>query len=90
MSDAMGITADDNGLVFGGTPAMIGGGGGMEGYVFNASDDTYMSLPEWFMQNYGIVIDKDRLVYKVSSDMKTFFGMKRCNDFESWFLRIDD
>lgn len=88
VGDAMGITADDNGLVFGGTPALAGGG--MKGYVFNASDDTYMSLPEWFMQNYGIVIDKDRLVYKVSSDMKTFFGMKRCNDFESWFLRIDD
>lgn len=87
MGDAMGITADDNGLVFGGTPAVAGGG--MEGYVFDASNNSYISLPEWFKQQHGVMIDKDRLVYKVSSDMNTFFGMKRCDDFESWYLRID-
>lgn len=82
---AIGLTADDDGLVFGGTPAS----GYNKGYVFNASDNSYQTIGDWFRQTHGIVIDGDRLVQKVSSDGKTFLGRKRDGAFQSWYLKLE-
>lgn len=82
---AIGLTADDNGLVFGGTPAS----GYNTGYVFDANDNSYLKLSDWLKQTHGIVVDDNRLVQKVSSDGKTFFGRKRDGAFQSWYLKLD-
>lgn len=85
LPSAIGLTADDNGLVFGATPAYPYS----KGYIFNADDNSYMEIAEWFRQTHGIIVDNDRLVQKVSSDGKAFFGRKIDFANQSWFLRVD-
>lgn len=85
LPSAIGLTADDNGLVFGGTPAS----GYSTGYVFDANDNSYLKLSEWFKQTYGIIVDDNRLVQKVSLDGKTYFGKKKDGASQSWYIKLD-
>lgn len=85
LPSAIGLTADNDGLVFGGTPASAYN----MGYVFNANDNSYLKLSDWLKKTHGIVVDDNRLVQKVSSDGKTFFGKKRDGAFQSWYLKLD-
>lgn len=71
-TNAAGITADNNGLCFGGSPAM----GITEGFVFDFRSNTVTGMSEWMMSTYGVFIENDRMVVNVSSDSDVISGWK--------------
>lgn len=90
LSSTTGITATDNGLIFGATPAM----GVTSGYVFNLNDDSAIPIDQWFMDNYGVHMSGDRMVTRVSSDGNVYFGYRPHNagmgtTYKYWYFVVD-
>ncbi len=69
--DEVGLTADDEGNYYLGAPAM----GTSAGYVYDNAGNHY-ELREWAAQRYGIVLNDNRVISKISPDGKVVFGYR--------------
>lgn len=90
IASTAGITADNNGIMFGATPAQ----GVAEGLVFNLNDMTSYTVPQWFEQTYGIQMGADRIVTQVSPDNNVYLGWKAVPtalgmSYKSWYFIVD-
>lgn len=72
LTDFAGMTADNDGLCYAGTPRY----GVKEGYVFDFRTMTALTLQEWMSSRYGIIIGTNRLVSSVSDNGKMIFGSR--------------
>lgn len=72
LNEITGISVDNDGICYGGTPAT----GVSEGYVIDYKTSSVTPITEWMQTKYGIVVDMDRIVLGVSSDGNIINGWK--------------
>lgn len=89
-NEMVGITASDNGDIFLATPTI----GIFSGYVINNKENTEKPIDKWFMDEYGILMGSNRIIYSVSPDKNIFFGIKATptingNYYTTWYLVND-
>lgn len=67
-----GMAVSDEGIMFGATPDR-----GIEnGLVYDINSDEGVSVDEWFSENLGVTLSKNRAITSFSPDFKTFYGME--------------
>lgn len=71
-TNAAGVTADNDGLCFGGSPAM----GITEGFVFDFRSGSATGMSEWMMNTYGVFIENNRMVVNISAGAEVISGWK--------------
>lgn len=72
LNEITGISVDNDGICYGGTPAT----GVSEGYVIDYKTSSVTPITEWMQTKYGIVVDMDRIVLGVSSNGNIINGWK--------------
>lgn len=86
----VGLTVDDEGICYGGTPAY----GISEGYVMDYSISSIDAVSDWMQGKYGIAVDQDRVISGVTSDGNVIYGLKPVQtllgvQYNSWYYIVD-
>lgn len=87
---AAGLTVNDNGTIFGG----LGGSPVQGGLVIDSETGTYKNMSDWMKENYGIVINDDRMITQFSEDNNVIWGMRfqmtgLGAQYPNWYLVLD-
>lgn len=90
LGSATGLSATNDGLIFGATPA----GGVSAGYVFNVNDFSTVPIDDWFETNCGMNVSSDKMVLYVSGDKNIFFGYAPVDTgmgttYKYWYFVVD-
>lgn len=65
------VTADNNGICFGGAPEPI-----TDGYAMDYKTATLTPIQDWMYKQYGLVIGNDRVIMGVSHDENVIYGWR--------------
>lgn len=84
------FTVTDDCTVFGGIPYTFSS----EGFVYVRPENKLYALDEWFETKYGVILSSNRVVERVSSDGKVFFGTVMVDALPQpwyfpWYLRVE-